>query len=131
MIKKILLVLFGGGIGSVCRYLIAEAFTRFDSLLFPIATFIANMLGCLIIGFLAGKARLSQKLSLFFVTGFCGGFTTFSDFSKESFFLINDHHIYLGFGYIIISCLLGVSLVWIGFLWSRYFSQKNENKLKI
>lgn len=126
MMKRILLVLFGGGIGSVCRYLIAEAFTRFDFLLFPIATFTANMLGCLIIGFLAGKARLSQKLSLFLVTGFCGGFTTFSDFSKESFFLIGENHIYLGFGYILISCLLGVSLVFAGFLWAGRISRNTK-----
>lgn len=127
MIKRILLVLIGGGIGSVCRYLIAETFTRFDSLSFPIATFTANMLGCLIIGFLAGKARLSQKLNLFLVTGFCGGFTTFSDFSKESFFLMRGDHLYVGFGYLFISCLLGVLLVWAGFLWAGYPSLKDKN----
>lgn len=126
MIKRVLLVLFGGGIGSVCRYLIAEVFTRFDTLLFPIATFTANMLGCLIIGFLAGKARLSQKLSLFLVTGFCGGFTTFSDFSKESFFLIKEDHLYVGLGYLLISCLLGIVLVFAGFLWAGRLSPKNE-----
>lgn len=124
IMKKILLVFIGGGVGSICRHLISELFTRFDALSFPIATFIANMLGCLIIGLLVGRINLSEKLNLLLVTGFCGGFTTFSTFSKESLFLIRDGNHYLAFGYICTSCLVGIILLWGGYLFSKYFTNK-------
>lgn len=113
--NKILLVFIGGGIGSICRHLISVSFKSLDALAFPIATFIANLIGCFIIGLLVGKVNLDKKMNLLLVTGFCGGFTTFSTFSKESLFLFEEHHLVLAFTYIISSIIIGTILVWAGY----------------
>ncbi len=113
--NKILLVFIGGGIGSICRHLISVSLTPLDHSSFPFATFIANLLGCLIIGLLVGKVNLSSKMNLLLVTGFCGGFTTFSTFSKESLLLFEHHQPMLAITYILSSIIIGTILVWIGY----------------
>lgn len=83
--KPFLLVALGGGAGAVCRY--ARPLLPISGR-FPFATLIANALGALIIGFLAGCAiqmdSFPANLNLLLKTGFCGGFTTFSTFSLET-----------------------------------------------
>ena len=113
--NKIFLVFIGGGIGSVFRHLIGVLLSSCETLVFPLATFIANLLGCFIIGLLVGKVNLSSKMNLLLVTGFCGGFTTFSTFSKESLLLIEQNHVILALTYILTSILIGTILVWIGY----------------
>jgi protein CrcB len=85
MIKAILLVGFGGAVGSVMRYLLSVLGANYFKGTFPIATFITNFLGCLIIGLLIGyfgkNTELNPQLKLLLITGFCGGFTTFSTFT--------------------------------------------------
>lgn len=84
--KQLLLVFLGGGIGSMLRYLIGKALNAQNML--PYGTFLANILGCFIIGIILGAASktntLSQHQTLFIATGFCGGFTTFSSFVYEN-----------------------------------------------
>lgn len=113
--KKISLVFIGGGIGSVCRHLISLLFEPLASYTFPLATFVANIVGCFVIGLLVGKVNLSNNLNLLLVTGFCGGFTTFSTFSKESLFLIKDQQISLAITYIFTSIIIGTLLVLAGY----------------
>lgn len=84
---SVFLVLIGGGLGSVVRYLTSLATGRFLGDGFAWGTLAVNLLGCLIIGFVVGlvdKAMLSRTFRIFAVTGFLGGFTTFSTFSLES-----------------------------------------------
>lgn len=113
--KKIALVFVGGGVGSICRHLIGLAMPPFATNSFPLGTFTANILGCFIIGLLVGKINLSNNLNLLLVTGFCGGFTTFSTFSKESLFLIENHQTGLVFSYVIASIAIGMALTLFGY----------------
>ncbi len=113
--NKIALVFLGGGIGSICRHLISVSLTPLEHDAFPFATFAANLMGCLIIGLLVGKVNLSSQMNLLLVTGFCGGFTTFSTFSKESLFLFEHHQTVLALLYIFSSIIIGTILVWLGY----------------
>lgn len=85
--KQVLLVFVGGGIGSVARYLLGKLLNS-PSDGIPYGTFVANILGSLIIGIILGLAArnetLSQSQTLLLATGFCGGFTTFSTFAYEN-----------------------------------------------
>ena len=111
--KPFLLVALGGGAGAVCRY----ALTLLPiSGRFPFATLIANALGALIIGFLAGCAiqldSFPANLNLLLKTGFCGGFTTFSTFSLETVTLWQQHRFWTPGGNAMLSlavCFAGVT----------------------
>ena len=111
MIKNILLIFFGGGLGSVCRYLISEIIylKKFD---FPYPTFITNLLGCFLIGLALGwsikNSELNSSLLIFFTVGFCGGFTTFSSFSQESLTLISNNQLFYFFSYLLLSITIGI-----------------------
>src|SRR5690606_31151778 len=88
MFKTLLIVGLGGGIGSAFRYLTSVLTDKYIQTSFPWATFLVNVIGCLIIGILVGvftKQQLQHtELKLLFITGFCGGFTTFSTFALEN-----------------------------------------------
>lgn len=116
MIEQILLVLVGGGLGSVFRYLISYVTPKYYKGNFPLGTFIINIVGCFAIGIFAAILGANYALNAFFVSGLCGGFTTFSTFSKETFLLIEDKRVGLAFSYVISSCVLGILAVFLGFL---------------
>jgi len=84
----VLLVLLGGGIGSVARYLVTLAAVRLLSPDFPFGTLVVNLLGCFFIGFVHSFAMLTVRLSpdarLFLTTGVMGGLTTYSSFNYET-----------------------------------------------
>jgi CrcB protein len=119
MIKNIFLVLLGGGIGSVARYFLSYLLTKNNTTQFPWATFIANAIGCLLIGLLFGYIQKNnlqnETLKLLLITGFCGGFTTFSTFSLENIQFIQNQNYNLALLYTISSIFIGFLGVLIGF----------------
>ncbi len=84
----------GGAIGSAARYLLSTFVLRASGTLFPLGTFIVNVIGCLVFGAIAGatsqRVQISATVRLFLLTGILGGFTTFSSFAFESFVLARD-----------------------------------------
>ena len=107
-----LLVALGGGLGCMGRYSLSLLPPVGD---FPLWTLLTNLLGALVIGFVAGISGSSgDRWTLFWKTGFCGGFTTFSTFSLEAYQLLQSGKYVLAVLYLLLSvglCLLGV---WAG-----------------
>ena len=115
--KQLLLVFVGGGFGSVLRYVIGKFLNNSETGI-PYGTFVANILGSLLIGIILGYAAKNEALTenhtLILATGFCGGFTTFSTFAYEN-------HVFLKSGdftsfafYTIASFVVGFLAVFAG-----------------
>ena len=122
--KQALLVFFGGGFGSVLRYIIGRWFNGAGSTI-PYGTFIVNVLGSLIIGFVIGSfvkvAGTSNNYVFLLATGFCGGFTTFSAFAYENHLLLRNGDYFSFLIYTIGTIILGLLAVFIGFYFSKVF----------
>ncbi len=116
--KDFLLVFIGSGAGGALRYLVSRVSAALVSTPFPLGTFVVNMVGCLLIGWLsalpAGRGWLSPAARLLLATGFCGGFTTFSTFMKEGDGLLAAHMPLLSIAYVAASIGLGLAAVWVG-----------------
>ena len=111
-----ILVFLGGGLGSLFRYGIGLYFSTYETD-FPYGTFVSNFLACLILGVLIGiqlKENLQPQHALLFMTGFCGGFSTFSTFSGESLKLFQNQQYALALIYIGGSIILGLLAVYLG-----------------
>ena len=122
MLKDFLYVGAGSFVGGVARYLVSLAMKSVGG--FPWATFIVNVVGCLLIGLLWGLSvrssnALSGHLGLFLTVGFCGGFTTFSTFSKESLALLQSGSYLTFILYAVGSILLGLATVALGYLLTK------------
>ena len=120
MIKTLFLVGLGGATGCIFRYLTSLTISRHFSTIFPLATFTVNILGCLIIGILLGmferQQLVNQDLKFLLITGFCGGYTTFSTFSSENLTLLHQGNYTTAFTYILTSVLTGLLAVWGGIM---------------
>lgn len=118
MTRAIIFVGLGGGLGSIFRYLTSLVVTKYFQTTFPLATFTANILGCLIIGVLLGLFERQQltnpDLKFLFITGFCGGYTTFSAFASENINLFQSGNPLTAFLYIASSILVSLFAVWLG-----------------
>lgn len=109
-----LLVLLGGGIGAPSRYLLERWVQARHRLRFPFGTLLVNVIGCLILGILAGH-HWSSRLQALLGTGFCGGLTTFSTFSVETVELLQGRFTLRGLGYLVLSCGLGIGAAAAGY----------------
>lgn len=120
MIRTIILIGIGGGLGSIFRYLTSLLVARHFQAIFPLATFTVNIVGCLLIGLLLGLFERQQltnpDLKFLFVTGFCGGYTTFSTFASENINLFQSGNLLTAFLYIAVSVLAGLLAVWLGLM---------------
>ncbi len=114
MIKNFLLVGFGGAVGSILRYSVQ----RFFNTSIPYGTLMVNLAGCFLIGLfwgLVSKNSLAQSSSLLLMSGFCGGFTTFSAFTYEGVQMMHDNRWILLAGYIGASVFGGLLATFTGY----------------
>ena len=122
--QNVMLVGFGGFIGSVLRYLISGWIHQIlKTSSFPIGTAMVNIIGCLIIGLLGGWAEHLQALGpharLFLFLGLLGGFTTFSAFGYETMALLRDKELLLAFVNVGMQLFLGFGAVLLGYNCSK------------
>lgn len=117
--RNLVFVALGGALGAICRYLIS----RLAETSFPWGTLVVNLLGSFLIGIFVGivnKGLLSPEMKLLLVTGFCGGFTTFSTFASEAFAMLRMGDVMLMALYVGLSIALGIVAVYAGLLISQH-----------
>jgi len=123
LIKTSLIIAGGGFIGTLLRFLSSQFLNKYTDVSFPIATVIVNLIGCLLIGILAGffSERLTSdsNLFLFLTIGCLGGFTTFSAFAIESQVFIQNGEFLKLTVYISVQVLIGILLAVLGYNWMR------------
>lgn len=125
---KILAVALGGAIGSVARYLTSLAVESYTTSRFPYETLTANLVGCFLIGLLWGyfeRLSISNEFRLFLFTGVLGGYTTFSTFARENIQLFKAGEPISALSYILVSNVIGLTLVAAGFLISTQVVNSN------
>ena len=120
---KYLLILLGGGAGSLSRYLAGAAImTRFGGR-FPLGTMVINITGSFLIGLLmtlfTERFEPGTNLRPLLVIGFLGGYTTFSSFEWETYSAIRDCGFWIGLANIAGSVTLGYAAVWLGAMLAR------------
>lgn len=122
---NVLAVFLGGGIGAVLRYLTGVLFVQYLKFHLPLPTFVVNVVGCFILGFVyvlcLEKFQLNPALKLLITVGFCGGLTTFSTFSFEIFDMIQNLQYIHAALYTIVSLVIGVLAVLLGGYLCRIF----------
>ena len=118
LLKTILAVGAGSFLGGAGRYLVSLAMKGVGKG-FPWATLTVNLVGCFLIGLLWGvfskNGTEGSNWALFLTVGVCGGFTTFSTFSKEALVMLQGGNVWGFAGYIGISVILGIALVALGY----------------
>ncbi|HMB65094.1 MAG TPA: fluoride efflux transporter CrcB [Eudoraea sp.] len=119
MKQQLLLVFLGGGVGSCLRFFISKTYNSYLEHFF-LGTFLVNITGCLIMGFVLGLSfksnYLTQNQTLLLSTGFCGGFTTFSAFAFEKHSLLKTGDLFNFSIYTLSSIVVGVIAIALG-LW--------------
>ena len=122
LINNILAVGAGSFLGGSARYLVSLAMKDISKG-FPWATLAVNLVGCFLIGLLWGvfskNGTEGSDLALFLTVGLCGGFTTFSTFSKEALVMLQGGNICGFAGYVAISVIAGIALVALGYFLVR------------
>ena len=120
---RYILVLAGGGVGALARYVAASAImTRFGGK-FPLGTLVINVTGSFLIGFLmtmlTDRFQLDPRWRLLLVVGFLGGYTTFSSFEWETFTSVRDGALWAGMLNVVASVMLGYVAVWLGVMLAK------------
>ena len=119
-LRTLFLIGTGGFIGSILRYLVSGYAQQLSkSIQFPFGTLAVNLMGCVLVGFLAELADhrgvIPTEARSFLIVGILGGFTTFSAFGNETMNLLRDGEMWLAFGNILSHTVLGIGAVWLGY----------------
>lgn len=120
--------MLGGFLGSISRFwlgtLVIGSYTGF-----PLGTLIVNLIGSLILGWMAAALKEDRpQFYLLFGTGFIGAFTTFSAFSIETLNLLEEGNIGMALTYVLVTLLFGISLSWMGFRAANLVKAKEKAK---
>ena len=118
-----LLVVIGGGVGSLLRYLLSGWVQNQARAVFPFGTLAVNLLGCACIGVLGaaldGRVLIRPEYRLFLMVGVLGGFTRFSSFAFESLKLSMDREFRLALMNVLLSNVLGLFAAWLAYVLTR------------
>lgn len=121
--NKVFIIFIGGGLGSLARYYVSDYLQKFANIIFPIGTLGVNAVGGLLIGIIWALVELTdvpRTTRFLLLTGFLGGFTTFSTYSLETMQLLRDkEYYYLGMNVILNNALAIIGTI-IGFLVTRW-----------
>ena len=121
--QRILLIGFAGLAGTLGRYFMSGLVARRFGETFPVGTIIINVIGCVLAGLLfyvlQERSLVSETVRLAIMVGFLGGFTTFSAYGLQTFTLFRDGEVFLAFLNLAISNVLGLFMVWLGFVAAR------------
>ncbi len=123
--NKYLLVLIGGALGAVSRFILGTLVAKWYTAVFPLGTFVINVTGSFLIGVLMmlflNRPSINANWRLFVVTGILGGYTTFSSFEWETFFAMREGASFVAMYYVILSVGLGLMGVWFGAMTANHF----------
>jgi fluoride exporter len=123
--KEVLLVFAGGGLGSVCRLMVGKLFKLYSPV-FPLATLASNFLSCMVFGAVimlgVNRMNLSYSLKLLLITGFCGGFSTYSAFTFETVELFKSGQQWMGISNIVLNFVLSVAGLYLGIFVVKLFA---------
>jgi CrcB protein len=116
---NILLVGFGGALGSISRYLLGTWIQSLSqSIDFPYGTLTVNLIGCFVIGFMAelaeARGAFTAESRAFLFLGILGGFTTFSSFGNDTMNLLRDGETFNALANVAANVVVGLALVWLG-----------------
>ena len=124
--KLLLIVFFGGGAGSVTRYLLVNYFNKIMPTSIPYGAILVNLAGALLIGIIyyliTTKFLLNEQLKIFFTIGFLGGFTTFSSFNLDFFKLIESGNLGLAIIYAAATFIGTITLFYSGYSFAKLIS---------
>lgn len=113
------LIFLGSGLGGVLRYALGTWLQKTQSGTFPIGTLAVNVVGCLLMGFLtaalSGRLMIRDEFRVALLVGVLGGFTTFSAFGMETVALLYQGRGLAAGVNIVLSVVLGLAAIWIGF----------------
>ena len=122
--KELLWIFIGGGLGSICRYMIVVILKETNSV-YPWSTLLANAIGSLLIGLLVNQLMRNNAIhstyTLFWIFGFCGGLTTFSSFVFENISLFKDYGLLKMIIYASLSYSICLYSVFVGMYFSKEF----------
>jgi len=121
--ERYLMVLLGGGFGSLARYVVAIAINSRVGNRFPLGTVVINITGSFLIGvlmiLLTEKFQMHENWRLLLVVGFLGGYTTFSSFEFETYQAVHSGDYWIGLLNVLGSVTLGFAGVWLGAVIAR------------
>lgn len=117
MLTNLVYVFVGGGIGSLVRYGITLLMYSYYRTIFPLATMFSNLLSCVVLGVtvwvLGEKFNTDLSLRMLIITGFCGGFSTFSSFSYETVLLVKEGYMSYAILNVVVSVILCFGILYL------------------